>query len=70
VAVAQSAHITFLVPVPAGETLTAEAVERTRQGRNGVCDVTIHTAAGQVVAEFRGNSVQLAGRSSLPRTHP
>lgn len=62
VAVAQSAQITFLLAVPAGQTLTAEAVERTRQGRNGVCDVTIHTADGQVVAEFRGHSVLLAGR--------
>jgi acyl-CoA thioesterase len=66
VAVAQSAQVTFLRPAEAGQTLTAEAVERARQGRNGVCDVTVRRADGQVVAEFRGHSVLLAGRSGLP----
>jgi acyl-CoA thioesterase len=57
IALAQTAQITFLRPVNVGETLLAEAEERTRQGRNGVYDVTIRQADGQVVAEFRGHSV-------------
>jgi acyl-CoA thioesterase len=65
IALAQSAQITFLQPAAAGEALVAEAVERTRQGRIGVYDVTVRRAGGPVVAEFRGHSVLLAGRRSL-----
>jgi acyl-CoA thioesterase len=57
VAVAQNANITFLRPAKAGDALIAEATERTRLGRNGVYDVTLRRADGQVVAEFRGHSV-------------
>jgi acyl-CoA thioesterase len=64
-AVAQSADITFLQPAAAEEYLTAEAVERTRLGRVGVYDVTVTRADGDVIAEFRGRSVLLAGRHSL-----
>jgi acyl-CoA thioesterase len=60
IALAQSAQITFLRPAAVGETLLAEAVERTRQGRIGVYDVTVCRTDGVVVAEFRGQSVLLA----------
>ncbi|MCA2220756.1 hydroxyphenylacetyl-CoA thioesterase PaaI [Nonomuraea aurantiaca] len=64
IALAQTAQITFLRPVQVGETLLAEASERTRLGRNGVYDVTIRRPDGKVVAEFRGHSVLV---SQLPQ---
>ncbi|MFI7602484.1 hydroxyphenylacetyl-CoA thioesterase PaaI [Actinoplanes sp. NPDC049681] len=62
VAVAQSAQVTFLRPAAAGEDLVAEALERGRAGRTGVYDVTVRDTAGEVVAEFRGQSTMLSGR--------
>jgi len=67
VAVAQSAHITFLRPAVVGDVLLAQAVERTRQGRSGVYDVTVRSEDGTVIAEFRGHSVLLAGSRGLLR---
>lgn len=64
-AVAQSAQITFLRPVVPGVVLRAEATERARHGRFGIYDVTVRQPDGTVVAEFRGHSVDLAGRTSL-----
>ncbi|MFE7562120.1 hydroxyphenylacetyl-CoA thioesterase PaaI [Kitasatospora sp. NPDC057500] len=61
VTVAQAAQVTFLAPAAVGDELTAEAVERTRSGRTGVYDVTVRNTAGKVIAEFRGQSVMLAG---------
>lgn len=61
VAVAQSAQIAFLRPAAAGTTLLAEAVERDRQGRFGVYDVTVRQEGGPVIAEFRGHSLLLSG---------
>ncbi len=60
VTVAQGAQVTFLRPVEAGEELTAEAVERARFGRGGIYDVTVRRAGGEVVAEFRGQSVMVS----------
>ena len=54
--VAAGAAVDFLEPVQAGTTLVATAAERTRRGRSGIYDVTVTTANGQVVAEFRGRS--------------
>ncbi|MFE2726730.1 hydroxyphenylacetyl-CoA thioesterase PaaI [Kitasatospora sp. NPDC059327] len=62
VTVAQAAQVTFLAPAEVGDELVAEAVERTRSGRQGIYDVTVRQAAGRVVAEFRGQSVVIAGR--------
>lgn len=57
VAVAAHCDISFLLPVHAGDELEAEAVERTRYGRNGIYDVTVRrTSDRAVVAEFRGKS--------------
>ncbi|KIQ64892.1 aromatic compound degradation protein PaaI [Kitasatospora griseola] len=61
VALAQGAQVTFLAPAQIGDELVAEATERTRSGRQGVYDVTVRTIAGTVVAEFRGQSVLVAG---------
>jgi acyl-CoA thioesterase len=56
VAVLQHATISFIRPGRVGETLVAEAVERTRAGRSGIYDVKVSTADGDLVAEFRGHS--------------
>lgn len=59
VTVASGADITFVAPVRLGDTLVATATERTRYGRNGIYDVTVHREGpGEraVVAEFRGRS--------------
>ena len=55
VTVAAGADITFAAPVREGDELVAEAVERTRFGRNGIYDVTVRRGT-EVVAEFRGRS--------------
>lgn len=67
VAVAQACDIVFVAPARLGEVLVAEAVERSRFGRNGIYDVTVTAGAdgasggGGLVAEFRGRSRQIAG---------
>jgi len=53
--VAAGADIAFVAPVREGDVLEAEAVERTRFGRNGIYDVTVRRGT-EVVAEFRGRS--------------
>ena len=69
VTVAQGAQITFLRPVPVGVEVTAEAVERARYGTNGIYDVTVRRVSGEVVAEFRGQSVTpIRGSTSTPRS--
>ncbi|NRQ35086.1 hydroxyphenylacetyl-CoA thioesterase PaaI [Nonomuraea sp. NN258] len=59
VTVAAGAEITFVSPAHEGDVLVAEAVERTRYGRNGIYDVTVRKPGGQVVAEFRGRGKSL-----------
>jgi acyl-CoA thioesterase len=61
-AVAQHCAITFVRPGRRGETLTAEAAERTRTGRSGIYDVRVCDATGETVAEFRGHSRTTGGR--------
>jgi phenylacetic acid degradation protein PaaD len=68
VAVAQACDIVFIAPARLGDVLVAEAVERSRFGRNGIYDVTVTAVAGEgsggagaLVAEFRGRSRQIAG---------
>jgi acyl-CoA thioesterase len=59
VTVAASAEIVFVAPARVGDVLVAEAVLRTRFGRAGIYDVTVRRD-GDVIAEFRGRSHQLA----------
>lgn len=59
--VAQHCAVTFLRPVREGERLTAHAVERSRQGRGGIYDVTVRDENNAAVAEFRGHSRTIAG---------
>lgn len=56
VAVASHCAVSFLRPARLGETLIAVAEERHRAGRSGLYDVRVATDAGEVVAEFRGQS--------------
>jgi acyl-CoA thioesterase len=58
--VAAGAEIRFLAPTRAGDRLVAEAVERSREGRDGVYDVTVR-CGGTVVAEFVGQSKEIRG---------
>ncbi|SDU43269.1 acyl-CoA thioesterase [Amycolatopsis keratiniphila] len=65
--VAAGAEISFVAAGKLGDHLIATATERTRYGRNGIYDVTVHreTPDGpEVVAEFRGRSrtIQKASR--------
>ena len=58
--VAAGAEIRFLAPTRLGDVLVAEAVERSREGRDGVYDVTVRSG-GVVVAEFVGRSKEIRG---------
>ncbi len=58
--VAQACDITYLAPTRLGDALTAVAVERSREGRDGVYDVTVR-AGDTVVAEFVGRSREIRG---------
>ena len=59
--VASACHIDFLAPAKEGETLEAEAVERSAAGRTGVYDITVRTTSGKTVALFRGKSYRING---------
>ena len=61
VTVAAGCSIDYLSPGRAGELLRAEAVERTRSGKSGVCDISVTGEDGRVVALFRGKSHELKG---------
>lgn len=58
--VAQSCEITYCSPTRLNDVLTAEAVERSREGRDGTYDVRVHKGDG-VVAEFVGHSREIRG---------
>lgn len=71
VTVASGAEISFVAAGRLGDHLIATATERTRYGRNGIYDVTVHreTPEGpEVVAEFRGRSrtIQLVSSKEGP----
>ena len=59
--VASACHIDFLAPAHLGDSLIAEAVERSQSGRTGVYDVTVSKQDGKVVALFRGKSYRIQG---------
>lgn len=58
--VAAGAEIRFRAPTRLGDDLLATAVERSREGKDGVYDVTV-TAGEVVVAEFVGRSREVGG---------
>ena len=62
VTVAAGFDITFLLPSKLDDVLTATAVERARQGRSGLYDVSVSRVADgrtENVAEMRGRSRSL-----------
>lgn len=59
--VASQCAVSFLRPGRLGERLVATAVERWREGRSGITDVTVTNAGGETVAEFRGHSRTIRG---------
>lgn len=60
VTVAAGGEIRFRRPTHQGDLLTATALERSRDGRDGVYDVTV-TRGAEVVAEFTGRSREVGG---------
>jgi acyl-CoA thioesterase len=60
-AVAQHCTVTFVAPAQRGMRLVAEARERHRGDRSGICDVTVRDETGTVIAEFRGHSRTVPG---------
>jgi acyl-CoA thioesterase len=54
--VPQNCQIAFLAPGRLGATLVADARERHTAQRNGIWDVTVRTATGEAIAEFRGHA--------------
>ncbi len=58
--VAHVCEIRFTAPTRLGDVLVAEAVERSREGRDGVYDVTVRCGE-TVVAEFVGRSKEIRG---------
>ncbi|GAB4403472.1 MAG: hydroxyphenylacetyl-CoA thioesterase PaaI [Rhodoferax sp.] len=59
--VASACTIDFLAPAHLGQTLEAEAVERSLGKRTGVYDVTVRARGGSTVALFRGKSARISG---------
>ena len=58
--VAAGAEIRFLRPTRLGDVLVAEAVERSREGRDGIYDISVRSGE-TVVAEFVGRSKEIRG---------
>ncbi|WP_188988377.1 hydroxyphenylacetyl-CoA thioesterase PaaI [Saccharopolyspora thermophila] len=63
--VAARADITFVRPARRGDLLIASAVERTRFGRSGIYDVSVHRG-DDLIAEFRGHSRSLTVEGVRP----
>jgi acyl-CoA thioesterase len=61
VTVAQHCSVSFLAPAKLGDRLSAEAVERTREGRSGIYDIRVTNQDGKPIAEFRGHSRTIQG---------
>ena len=59
--VAQHCQISYVAPGRMGMRLIAEARERQRGERIGICDVTVRSETGEIIAEFRGNSRSIPG---------
>ena len=58
--VAAACEIRFVAPTRLGDLLVAEAVERSRQGRDGVYDITMRRD-DTLIAEFVGRSKEIRG---------
>ncbi len=58
--VAAACEIRFLAPTRLGDELVATAMERNREGRDGVYDVAVHVGEN-LVAELVGHSREIRG---------
>ena len=58
---AAGCSIEFLAPAFFGDTLTAEGVEQTLRGRNGIYDMKVVNQKGETIALFRGKSATIKG---------
>lgn len=54
--VAQGVDINFLSSAQPGQTLVAEGRQIATTGRSSLCDITVTTQEGDVIAQFRGRS--------------
>lgn len=61
-AVATQAEIDWLAPVRAGMILTATATQRHQGGKAAINDVEVCAEDGQLVAMFRGRTLQIGGQ--------
>jgi acyl-CoA thioesterase len=59
--VAHHCSIVYLRPGAPGERLVAVATERSRTGRIGIYDVSIHGGDGAVLGEFFGHAREIGG---------
>jgi len=59
--VAQGCSIDYLAPAQEGDTLTANAHERSLSGRTGVYDIDVTNQRGETIALFRGKSYRIKG---------
>lgn len=62
VTVAQGCEITFIAPAKLGDVLSAECVEKSLRGRNGVYDIAVTNQDGAAIALFRGKSRRIKGQ--------
>lgn len=76
VTVAAAAEVSFVSAAFLDDALIATAEERTRYGRNGIYDVTVHREltpgrpdSTDVVAEFRGHSRTVNPTTDNPAQH-
>jgi acyl-CoA thioesterase len=60
--VAQSCSISFLAPGKTDTMLTASAREIHRAGRSGIYDIEVSSEAGEIIAQFRGQSRTIKGQ--------
>ena len=60
--VAQNCNISFLAPGKADAMLTATAREVHRTGRSGIYDIEVSCEAGEIIAQFRGQSRTIKGQ--------
>jgi acyl-CoA thioesterase len=66
VTVAAGLTVDFLLPVKAGDVLTARAFEVVNAGRSGLYDITVTNQRGEQVALVRGRAHKLKGQRVLP----
>jgi len=56
--------IDYLAPGYPGDVLTADAMEQSLRGKNGIYDVRVTNQDGYLIAVFRGKSLRLAGKAA------